>query len=271
MNTKLQKDLEEKFGHRVSFRRLERKLYGHDIAAIPDIIKPIIGKTLPDAVVQPENEEELAELVKWARENRVPLTPRGKASSGYGGAVPVKGGVVVDFYRMKKIKNIDAKVMTATVEAGVVWEGLDRELMKQGLTLKLYPSSYPSATVGGWLAQGGAGIGSFESGWLRNNVVGARVVTPGGEVKEYRGDDLDLISDAEGTTGLIGEVTVRVQPNEEMDVIAIGCPDADTLQKGVESIIEKKLPIWSFVFINPRMAELKNEAPLREKRVVLPK
>ncbi len=269
--------LENKFDNRVSFRKLERKLYGHDIAAVPGIIKPVIGNTIPDAVVQPENEAELVELVRWASDNNVPLTPRGKASSGYGGVLPMKHGLVVDFYRMKQVKEIDVDNLTATVQSGVVWERLDKELAKQGLTLRLYPSSYPAATVGGWLAQGGAGIGSFEAGWFVENVASARVVTPDGEVKEFSGDELDVIADAEGITGLISEVTVRVQKKEELDVIAIGCPSADSLQRGVQAIIEKKLPIWSLVFINPRMAELKNEVPLREhlghpaeERVLLP-
>ncbi len=272
------KKLEEIFGNRANFRRTERKLYGHDIAAIASIFKLIVGSTIPDAVVQPENEGELVDLAKWARENKIPLTPRGKASTGYGGAIPVRGGVVVDFYRMRKIKNIDPANMTATVEAGAVFERLDRELMKQGPTLKLYPSSYPAATVGGWLAQGGAGIGSFEAGWFRDNVVSARAVMPDGVLKEFRGSDLGLLSDAEGTTGLISEATLKVQPFEEMEAIAVGCPDAHTLQEGIKTLIEKMLPIWSLLFINPRMAELKNEAPLREhlghpaeKRVVLPK
>ena len=173
--------LEEKFGKRVNFRRLERKLYGHDIAAMPGLIKPLIGSTVPEAVVQPENEEELVALAGWATRNNIPQTPRGKASSGYGGVLPVKNGVVVDFYRMKKIQKIDAQALTATMQAGVVWERLDKELMKQGLTLRLYPSSYPAATVGGWLAQGGAGIGSYESGWFKDNVVNARAVMPDGE------------------------------------------------------------------------------------------
>ena len=85
--------LEEKFGSRLNFRKLERKLYGHDIGAMPNLIRPIIGGTVPDAVVQPENEEELADLVRWAVRNNVPLTPRGKASSGYGGVLPVKNGI----------------------------------------------------------------------------------------------------------------------------------------------------------------------------------
>lgn len=55
--------LEEKFGDRVNFRKTERKLYGHDIAAMPALIKPLVGSTVPDAVVQPENERELVEEV----------------------------------------------------------------------------------------------------------------------------------------------------------------------------------------------------------------
>lgn len=269
--------LESKFGSRVNFSRTERKLYGHDIAAMPGLLKPLVGDTTPEAVVQPQTEQELVELVRWAGQNHVPLTPRGKASSGYGGVLPVKNGVVVDFYRLNKIIKIDPKAQTATVQAGVIWEKLERELAKHGLTLRLYPTSYPSSTVGGWLAQGGAGIGSFEAGWFRNNVVSARAVLPSGEVKEFSGPDLDLVSDAEGITGLISEVTVRVMPLDELEIMAIGCPDPHDMQKFIQELIEERLPIWSLVFINPRMAELKNRAPLQEhyghpveERVLLP-
>lgn len=277
LNAEQQAYLERKFGERVNFRRVERKLYGHDIAAIPSLIWPILGNTIPDAVVQPQTEEELVELVRWAHENGIPLTPRAKASSGYGGVLPVKQGVVVDFYRMNRVIQIDPHAQTATVQAGVVWEKLDRALQKHGLTLRLYPTSYPASTVGGWLAQGGAGIGSYEAGWFRDNVVSARVVLPNGTVKEFTGEELDLISEAEGITGLISQVTVRVQPLEALEVVAIGCPDAYGLQQLVQSFVDEKLPIWSLVFINPRMAELKNRAPLLEhhghpveERVLLP-
>ncbi|MFC1974556.1 FAD-binding protein, partial [Chloroflexota bacterium] len=277
INNELRADLLKRFGNHVSFRKLERKLYGHDIAAVPGLIKPLIGKTTPDAVVQPQTEAELAELVRLASQHGISITPRGKASSGYGGVIPVRGGIVVDFYRMQSIKHIDPEKQTATVEAGVVWEILDKELIKQGATLRLYPSSYPSATVGGWLAQGGAGIGSFEAGWFRENVVSARVIMPDGEVGEFSGDDLDLIYAAEGITGLISEITLLVKPLEEIEVIAIGCPDAHDLQQMFQSIIDRKLPIWSLLFVNPRMAELKNKAPLMEhfeypveERVLLP-
>jgi FAD/FMN-containing dehydrogenase len=156
--------LEDKFGPRVNFDKLERKLYGHDVGDIPRMIKPLVGETIPDAVVQPVSEEELVELVNWARTNGVPLTPRGMATSGYGGVLPVKKGVVVDFYRMKEVVEIDKENMTVTTMPGIIWEDLDDALAKHDLTLRLYPTSYPSSTVGGWLAQGGAGIGLPRAG-----------------------------------------------------------------------------------------------------------
>ncbi len=82
-------------------------------------------------------------LVMWAVKHDIPLTPRGKATSGYGGVLPVKKGVVVDFHRMNRVIKVNPDDRTATVQAGVIWEKLDRELGKQGLTLRLYPSSYP--------------------------------------------------------------------------------------------------------------------------------
>ncbi|MCX5993756.1 MAG: FAD-binding oxidoreductase, partial [Chloroflexi bacterium] len=223
--------LEGKFGNRVNFNKTERILYGHDIAAVPGLIRPLVGDTTPDAVVQPVSEEELVELLRWAESNHVPLTPRGKASSGYGGVMPLKKGLVVDFFRMNRILNIDKAAMTARVQAGIVWEKMDRELKKQGLTLRLYPTSYPASTAGGWLAQGGAGIGSYEAGWFKDNVVSARIVLPGGEAREISGADLELISDAEGITGFISEVTVKIQADEALDIVAIGCPDAHDLQR----------------------------------------
>lgn len=268
----------KRFGDRVSFDRTERKLYGHDIAAIPSLVAPLVGDTIPDAVVQPQSELELIELARWASAHHIPLTPRGKASSGYGGVLPIKKGVVVDFYHLRKVLHIDAAALTATVEPGITWEQLDKELKKQGLTLRLYPTSYPSSSVGGWLAQGGAGIGSYEYGYFRESVVAARLVLPSGEVREVRDKDLDLVADAEGITGMISQVTVKIMPRADLQVISLASADAAAFQRLLEEIVRRKLPIWSISFINPKMAEMKNDAPLREHlghvvehRVILPK
>jgi FAD/FMN-containing dehydrogenase len=164
------------------------------------------------------------------------------------------------------------------VEPGITWEQLDRVLQREGLTLRLYPTSYPSSTVGGWLAQGGAGIGSYEFGYFRENVVAARLVLPSGEVRELHDADLDLVADAEGITGMISQVTLRVMPLTGVQTLALAVHDTRAFQALLEALITRRLPIWSMSFINPKMAEMKNEAPLREHhghvvehRIVLPK
>lgn len=264
LNSKQRSFLTQQFKDRVNFSRVERRLYGHDIAAIPRLLRPFTGNTTPDAVVQPVTEEELVKLVTWAGEQGVPLTPRGKATSGYGGTLPVRKGIVIDFHRMNRVLNVDTENRTVTVQSGVIWEKLDRELEKHGLTLRLYPTSYPASTVGGWLAQGGAGIGSYEMGWFQDSVISARVVLPDGTPRVLTGKELELVSEAEGITGLISSLTIRVQPLEDLEFKAVACSGANDLQKLAESLIETNLPIWSVVFINPRMAELKNKVPLME-------
>jgi Fe-S oxidoreductase/FAD/FMN-containing dehydrogenase len=264
-----QKNQLERISSNINFDKTERMFYGHDIAAIPGLVKPFIGNTTPEAVIQPENEKELAEIVLWAYSENIPITPRGKSTSGYGGVIPLKKGLVVDFYRLNKIIDIDKENLTVTVQAGITWEKLDRKLKKVNLTL-------PS-TAGGWLAQGGAGIGSYKYGFIKENVISARVVLPSGEIRKFEGANIDLISEAEGITGFISELTLKVQPLEEIEVVSLACTDIKDFQKLIESLIEKDLPIWSMHFINPRMAEMKNRTPLQEHygrpvedRIILP-
>ena len=269
--------IQEKFGERANFNRTERILYSHDIAAVPSLFKPLIRNSVPDVIIQPQNEEELVELVRWASERDIPLVPRGKGSSGYGGIIPTRKGIVVDFYWMKDVISVDGNKELVTVEPGITWEQLDHKIMPKGLSIRLYPTSYPSSSAGGWLAQGGAGIGSYEFGWFVDNVFSARVVLPSGEVKEFSGKDLEIISDAEGTTGIISQVTLRVQKLTDIGVTAIACPDAHKLSRIFQDFIDKNLPLWSVIFINPRMAEMKNRAPVMthhglpaEHKVILP-
>lgn len=253
--------LRERFHNRVSTDLMERKIYSHDVGEMPPLVKPLIGKAVADAVVQPKNEDEIVELVRWAARNNIPLIPRGKATSGYGGILPVKGGITVTFWRMRSILGVDRDNLTVTVQPGIVWEMLERELAKQGLAPRLYPSSAPSSTVGGWLAQGGFGYGSYEYGAFAENVVSARVVLPNGEVREFSGDDLALIADAEGITGIITQITLRVRPLEQEVVVGARFSEVRWLAAALREIVEKELPLWSVSFINPQMARLKNQLP----------
>src|SRR4030042_1665801 len=154
--------LEERFAGRTAFSPRERRQYSHDVGALPGLIKPLLGGTQPAGVVQPVSEEELTELARWASAEGIALVPRGKSTSGYGGVLPVRGGLVVDFVRLTEV--LEIRQDRVTVQAGISCKKLDERLAGEKLTLCLYPSSYPSSTVGGWLAQGGAGFGSWKHG-----------------------------------------------------------------------------------------------------------
>ncbi len=257
--------LRERFGSRVNLEWLERKIYSHDIGVMPPLVKPLIGKGLAEAIVQPQNEAEVVDLVRWANQQHVPLIPRGKATSGYGGVLPVKGGITLDTYRMRKLLAVDAENLTVTVEPGMIWQKLETILARHGLALRLYPSSAPSSTVGGWLAQGGFGYGSLEYGSFPRNVVAARVVLPNGDVRTFSGNELEWVADAEGITGLITQVTLRVRTLEAERVVGVRFDDVGKLAAALQQIVREELPIWSISFINPNMARLKNQRPSKKE------
>jgi Fe-S oxidoreductase/FAD/FMN-containing dehydrogenase len=257
----LQQDLHEMFGPRVAFDRLERLFYSHDVGSLPSLVKPLIGHTLPAGIVQPLTEEQVIQLVTWAQDNGVPLVPRGKSTSGYGGVIPARGGLVVDFSWMNEILAVDVETMAVTVQPGVIWERLEKELNKEGLALRTYPSSAPSSTAAGWLAQGGAGFGAYEYGTFRKSVVSCRLVLPSGEAREFSGADLNLVSEAEGITGFITELTILVRPFEEEAIWGAHFATAEGITRAVNAAREASLPLWSVSFINPKMGELKNQIP----------
>ena len=248
---------------RTRFDLRERRLYSHDTGVLPKLMRPLAGHTLADGVAQPETEAQVVDLVRFAAREGIKIIPRGKGTSGYGGAVPTEGGLVLDLTRLKGLVEIDAQALTARVRSGTIWKALEEALNAQGLALRLYPTSAPGSTVGGWLAQGGAGIGSHAFGWFRDNVIGARVVGGDGEVRIIDGSDLEGIADAEGTTGIITEVSLRIRADTPQEQLAVAFADAQHLAEALRRIVAAELPIWSVSFINPAMARLKNAGPIK--------
>ncbi|MHC4601281.1 MAG: FAD-binding and (Fe-S)-binding domain-containing protein, partial [Planctomycetota bacterium] len=226
-------------------------------------VKKLVGDTTPACVVQPQDEGELLALVALARRWEVPLVPRGKSSSGYGGVLPTRGGIVVDFWRMREVLEIDAEAGVVKVEPGVVWQDLERRLAGEGLAARCYPSSAPTATIAGGLAQGGTGFGGYEFGWFRDSVQRARVVHFDGAVSELSGEDLDLVADAEGITGFITRIDLLTRPIEPERVLVATFPDADGVAGAVGDLLESGVPAWNLTFTNPEMGRLKNAMPPR--------
>lgn len=259
MDALLAAQLKERFEDRVSFDKTERLIYGHDVASLPDAVEMLIDN-VPDAVVQPRTVEEVRYLVDLSRRHSVPLVPRGAATTGYGGAVPAKGGIVVDMSWMKRVLAVDPEAGTVSVEPGVVWARLEELLARHGLMLRLYPTSAPGSTVAGWVAEGGAGIGSYEYGFIGQNVVSATVVTPEGDVRKLTGDDLELVNRAEGITGFIVEVTLRTRPLEEQKILAAAFAKLEDLSAALLEIRDARLPLWHVSVSTAEFVRTKQEA-----------
>ena len=155
---------------RIRTDRVERKMYSFDIGAMPRLVKPIVPAGVAGAVIRPKDEAQLVEVVRYAQRHGIVIVPRAWATSGYGGVLPPEGALVIDLSGWQQVLSVDTEMGLCRTQAGAIWEQVDRRLAPMGLTLKMYPSSYPSSSVGGWLAQGGAGFGSYENGLFKEIV-----------------------------------------------------------------------------------------------------
>lgn len=255
----LQQSLASLFGDRVSFQKVERLVYSHDMGVMPEQIRKMINY-MPDAVVQPVNKDELIQLCRIAREHSVALIPRGAGTGGFGGAVPTKNGIVVDFCRMRHRMEIHEGEMTVTVDPGVVWEDLQKHLVKHGFSLRLTPSSARAATVAGWVAQGGSGYGSFEYSFFKDNLKEVEVVLPNGEITTFHGPDLSMVYGLCGITGFITSVTLYIRETD-MDVVRLAAfASLEDLGRAMVEIKEQEVPLWSATLTTPSFVQLKQNA-----------
>jgi len=253
------KELINIFANRVAFHKIECMVYSSDLATLPGIINKQIA-TQPDAVVQPKSNDELLALLDLAMKYGIPLTPRGSGTAGYGGAVPTRGGIVVDFSRMNRILDINKDNSTTTVEPGVIWNDLEIKLRSHGLALRLYPSSAISSTVAGLLANGGGvGIGSFEYGYLKNNIVEAEVLTTKG-LRRFTTINLDLIEGMAGTNGFISKIKLLVRDSDrEVPVVAV-FHSLSELVNTCKELRESELALWEVSFKDKLYVQLTEEA-----------
>ncbi len=129
------------------------------------------------ASVLPMDAEEVRLLAEVAGRYSVPLVALGGKTAA--DAAAEKDSILVRFDLMRRTQLTEAEEPWAEAEPGVSWLQLDDELRLLGRGLAIYPTSAPRATVGGWLAMDGLGVGSFEYGWLREKVLSANVVLPG--------------------------------------------------------------------------------------------
>lgn len=175
---------------------------------------------LPEAVVWPETNDEVAAILCLANRYRVPVTPFGEGSGVLGGAVAIRGGIILDLKRMNRVLALDEESLHVTVQAGLNGELYERWLNAAGYTGGHIPQSVRCSTVGGWLSCRAAGQFSTKYGKIEDIVAGLTAVLPTGEIVTSRAMPRastgprweQLLIGGEGTLGVITEATLRVWP-----------------------------------------------------------
>jgi FAD/FMN-containing dehydrogenase len=170
------------------------------------------------AAVRPSSTIEVAQIVKLAYEERIPLIPYGGGTGLTGAVTPLQGGIAVDLKKMGRVVEVNPQDMTATVEAGTVLADLNTALNHQGLMLGHDPYSVPIATVGGAISTNSLGYRAAKYGSMGDQVLGLEVVLPSGDVMQTRavpktsaGPSIHtLFIGAEGAFGIITRATIRV-------------------------------------------------------------
>lgn len=173
----------------------------------PILSQQLAGKRA-DIVVFPTTEAEVIRVIQSCVKHGIPLTPRGAGTGNYGQAVPLAGGVLLDTTRMQSIVWTKPGVMR--VQPGVKLMAMEREARHMGWEVRMAPSTFRTATVGGFVGGGFGGIGSIRYGVLREpgNILGLRVVTmeANPQVLELRGEAVHQVSHAWGVNGIITEL-----------------------------------------------------------------
>ncbi|MEM8838641.1 MAG: FAD-binding oxidoreductase [Pseudomonadota bacterium] len=192
------------------------------------VLKARLDHIVADFAVAPKNEAEVIEVLKICYQHGVPVTTRGAGTGNYGQAMPLSGGCVLHMKRLNQVKEIHPG--RVVVEPGCLLKDLDAELIaKSGQEIRMFSSTFATATVGGFIAGGSGGIGSVRWGQLRDlgNIIRLRVITMEAEPRrlEFRGSDLARVSHAYGTNGIITEIELPLAPHYPWVDLAVGFKD----------------------------------------------
>ena len=221
----IKKDLEgiEIEDHPALVKQKSRDFYWYS-----PILKSQLENVTGDLVVSPTSEEEVIRVLKVAYAHNAPVTPRGAGTGNYGQAMPLSGGIVLNMANMNKIKSIAPGRVVA--EPGIIISKLDEQTRAHsGQELRFHPSTTQTATLGGFVAGGSGGVGSITWGGLRDlgNILRLRVVTMEAEprILDLDGWDLQKVSHAYGTNGIITEVEMPLAPAYDWVDVLVGYDD----------------------------------------------
>jgi len=175
----------------------------------------------PLAVVLPETEAQVLQVLRACQHLQVPVVPRGAGTGLSGGALPVRNGVVLSLARFMRILALDPQARTARVQPGVTNLAVSEAAAAHGLYYAPDPSSQIACTVGGNVAENAGGVHCLKYGLTVHNVLGVRLALMDGQVLCIGGtapdspgyDLLALAIGSEGMLGVVTEITVRLTPS----------------------------------------------------------
>ena len=235
LDASLQDELRALLGDRLTTSRGVREHHGKDESYYP--------YAPPDAVVFAHSTEEVRDIINICRRHKTPMIPYGVGTSLEGHTLAINGGVCVDLSQMNKVLAIHAEDLDCTVQAGVTRKQLNEEVRHTGLFFPVDPGA--DATLGGMASTRASGTNAVRYGTMRENVLSLTVVTADGRIiktatrsrKSAAGYDLTrLFVGAEGTLGIITEVTVRLYAVPQAISAAV-CSFKD-MAEAVSTVIE---------------------------------
>lgn len=219
----------------------------------------------PEAVVKPNTSNQISELMRLCNTYKIPVTPRGAGTGLSGGALPVKGGLVISMERFNSIIEIDERNLQATVEPGVITEFFMNAVAEKGLLYPVDPSSKGSCYIGGNVAHGSGGPRVVKYGTIREYILNLEVVLPEGEIiwtgantlKNASGYNLtQLMIGSEGTLGIITKIVLKLIPAPSQSLLMLASfPDNEQACAAVSAIFRAGIIPSTLEFMERRAIE----------------
>ena len=208
------------------------------------------------ASVLPREAAEIELLAEITGRHSLPLVPVGAGTGSRPEGRP--GSLLVRFDLMRAVHLPQHGQEWVEVEPGTPWLNVDDALRRRGMGLTVYPTSAPRTTIGGWVATNGLGVGSFEYGWLSENIVSASVVFPGGERREVSGTEIGGMLDPDDAGGILVGTKLKIRRADGDVLFAMAFDDAGSLGGAVNDSVARRMPFWHLAFISPAMARARN-------------
>ncbi|WP_288261888.1 FAD-binding oxidoreductase [uncultured Prochlorococcus sp.] len=205
-------------------KRLSKDFYNYS----PVLTKKLEG-CIADLVVRPGDHNAVMKVAEICWKFNIPITLRGSGTGNYGQAVPLRKGIVMQMSLFNKLEDFDPETGFVKVQSGCLMGDLNKQLEKYGRELRLLPSTWKTATIGGFIAGGSGGIGSIRWGFLRDpgNLLGLEAVTMNEKPKllKFDAEESEALNHAYGTNGIITSLLLSTDLKRRWYSIVIECTE----------------------------------------------